>query len=211
MSYTNQLEQNESSLIPKVSGLDLEAFNTLVLKYQDLVYNHAYALLGNHHAAEDATQESFIKAFKNLNNFRGDSFRAWILRITTNTCYDELRKSKRVTLTALYPENEDGEELESPAWIIDPNPSPHATLEHKEFSHNIYRMLDELPAKYRSTLTLVDIHGLDYAEAAQALDIPLGTLKSRLARARFLMRCKLTNQFGNSPSFAFSNVSTVCA
>lgn len=211
MSYTNQLEQNESSLIPKVSGLDLEAFNTLVLKYQDLVYNHAYALLGNHHAAEDATQESFIKAFKNLNNFRGDSFRAWILRITTNTCYDELRKSKRVTLTALYPENEDGEELESPAWIIDPNPSPHATLEHKEFSHNIYRMLDELPAKYRSTLTLVDIHGLDYAEAAQALDIPLGTLKSRLARARFLMRCKLTNQFGISPSFAFSNVSTVCA
>lgn len=211
MSYTNLLEQNESLLTPQAAGLDLDAFNVLVLKYQDLVYNHACALLGDHHAAEDATQESFIKAFKNLDNFRGDSFRAWILRITTNTCYDELRKSKRVTLTALYPENEDGEELESPAWIIDPDPSPHAMLEHKEFSHHMYRMLDELPTKYRSPLTLVDVHGLDYAEAAQALDIPLGTLKSRLARARFLMRCKLSNQFDRPTNFALAKSASLCA
>jgi RNA polymerase sigma-70 factor (ECF subfamily) len=211
MSYTNLLDQNESPLIPQASGLDLEAFNALVLKYQDLVYNHAYALLGDHHAAEDATQESFIKAFKNLDNFRGESFRAWILRITTNTCYDELRKSKRFTLTALYPQNNNGEEVESPAWIVDPDPSPQATLEHKEFSHHMYRMLDELPAKYRSTLTLVDVHGLDYAEAAQALDIPLGTLKSRLARARFLMRCKLSNQFDRHTNFVLTKPASLCA
>jgi RNA polymerase sigma-70 factor (ECF subfamily) len=211
MQYTHHPDIQETLPITQAANMDLEAFNLLVLKYQDLVYSHAYGLLGDHYAAEDATQESFIKAFKNMNNFRGGSFRAWLLKITTNTCYDELRKSKRVTQTALYPENEAGEEIESPTWIADPVSSPQTMLEHKEFSHNMYRMLDELPTKYRSTLTLVDVHGMDYAEAAQALDIPLGTLKSRLARARFLMRCKLSSHFDHPASFSLANSSPICA
>jgi RNA polymerase sigma-70 factor (ECF subfamily) len=211
MSFVHQSESNEEHLILEASRGNLDAFNLLVLKYQDLVYNHAYALLGDHYAAEDATQESFIKAFRNIDRFRGGPFRPWLLRIATNTCYDEFRKSKRRTQIALYAENEYGEELDNPAWIVDLAPSPQATFEQKELSHNLYRMIDELPAGYRSALTLVDIHDLDYAEAAQALGIPLGTLKSRLVRARLLMRKKLLNHYECSKNFAIGNISPLCA
>lgn len=211
MSPINQPDSKEAMLIHKASRGDLEAFNLIVLKYQDLVYSHAYALLGDRYAAEDATQESFLKAFKNIGNFRGGSFRPWILKITTNTCYDELRKSKRRTHISLYAKNEYGEEQDSPAWMADPAASIQNILEQKELAHKLYRTLDELPVEYRSALTLVDIHGMDYAETARVLGIPLGTLKSRVARGRFLMRKKLTNHLERVSNFAVWNASSICA
>jgi RNA polymerase sigma-70 factor (ECF subfamily) len=211
MSFGKQLKPDETLLILKSSKMDLDAFNLLVLKYQDLVYNHAYALLGDRHAAEDATQESFIKAFKNMGNFRGGAFRPWILKITTNTCYDQLRKSKRFTQSALFIENEYGEEQDSPSWIADPAASVQTTIEQKELTHNLYRMIDELPSAYRSALTLVDIYEMDYATAAQILKVPLGTLKSRLARARFLMRNKLFNHVDCPATFSSAHIASMCA
>lgn len=211
MSYLNQPDPQEALLISKASKMDLEAFNLLVLKYQNLIYYHALALLGDHRAAEDATQESFLKAFKSMGNFRGGAFRPWLMKIATNTCYDELRKAKRYTRVSLYVENEYGEEQENPAWLADTSPSILSVLEHKELSQDLYRMVDELPAKYRSALTLVDVHGLDYAETAQVLGIPLGTLKSRLARARFMMRNKLSNYPECSTNYTVWNTSSICA
>ena len=211
MSLGKQLKPDETLLILKASKMDPDAFNLLVLKYQDLVYNHAYALLGDRYAAEDATQESFIKAFRNMDKFRGEAFRPWILKITTNTCYDELRKSKRFVKSALFIENKYGEEQDSPAWIADPAASVQTTIEQKELSYNLYRMIDELPSDYRSALTLVDVYEMDYATAAQILKVPLGTLKSRLTRARFLMRNKLFSHMDHPSTFSTKYIASMCA
>lgn len=181
----------EDALVRRAWTGDLDAFNQLVLTYQDLAYSHAYALLGDRATAEDAAQESFIRAFHGIRGFRGGSFRGWLLRIVTNASYDLLRKAKRHPTVALLPEDDYGDQVESPAWLADPGASVEATVEQAEYSESIYRMLDELPEAYRSVLTLVDLHELDYEETARVLGIPLGTVKSRLARARLQMQEKV--------------------
>src|SRR5688572_32620325 len=105
----------EKDLIAQAANGDLDAFNQLVLQYQDIAYHHAYALLGDPARAEDAAQESFIKSFQALNTFRGISFRAWLLKIVTNSAYDLMRRAQRHPTQALYPEDENGEEVESAA------------------------------------------------------------------------------------------------
>lgn len=182
---------SETSLIDAVLEGDLDAFNQLVLEYQDLAYNHAYALLGDPAAAEDATQDSFIRAFQNLNSFRGGSFRAWLLRIVTNSSYDMLRRVKRHPMEPLFPKDEYGQEVESPAWLADPGPSVEAIVEEKELSEDLHHILDELPDIYRSVISLVDLNELDYEEAAASLNVPIGTIKSRLARARLQVKQRL--------------------
>ena len=184
-------QYSEEMLIITASKGDLDAFNELVLAYQNVAYYHAYALLRDPALAEDATQDSFIRAFQNIAGFRGGSFRAWILKIVTNAAYDMLRRSKRHPTQSLYPEDEYGQEVESPAWLADTTTSVQDTVEQSEFSRDLYRLIDELPAVYRTVLTLVDLHELDYAEVADALKIPLGTVKSRLARARYKISEKL--------------------
>jgi RNA polymerase sigma-70 factor, ECF subfamily len=191
MELKDQFKDMEELWVQQAVQGDLEAFNQLVLSYQDMAYNHARALLGDPDSAEDAIQDSFIKAFQNLNGFRGGSFRGWLLRIVTNSAYDMLRRSGRRPTQPLFPEDEDGEEIESPAWLADPNASVQETVERDEESKRLYQLLDELPEVYRSVLTLIDLHELDYLEAAQALKVPLGTVKSRLARARSQMQAKL--------------------
>ncbi len=181
----------EEKLIADAAGGDLQAFNELVLLYQDMVFRHAYALLGDPAAAEDATQESLIKAFQAVNRFRGGSFRSWLLKIVTNTSYDMLRRSAHHAPQSLFPEDENGEEMDSPAWISDPTASVQEAVERNETAREIYGKLDDLPAVYRSVLTLIDVYDMDYEEAARALNVPLGTVKSRLARARLQMQKKL--------------------
>ena len=170
----------------------LDAFNQLVLRYQDRAYHHAYALLRDPALAEDATQDSFLRAFQHITEFRGGSFRAWILKIVTNSAFDMLRRSKRHPMQSLYPEDEDGDEVESPVWLAD-STSVQEVVEQREFSKDLHRLIDEMPVVYRTVLILVDLYELDYAEAAEALKIPIGTVKSRLARARLKMSEKLSS------------------
>ena len=190
---TSSNSYHEPSLILKASNGDLDAFNQLVLQYQDLAYHHAYALLGDPTQAEDATQESFIKAFQALNTLRGVSFRGWLLKIVTNSAYDLMRRAQRHPTQALYPEDENGEEVESAAWLVDPTSDVQDIVEEHERSSQIYQALDELPEAFRSVLTLIDVNDMDYTEAAEVLGVPLGTVKSRLARARLQMRGKLSS------------------
>lgn len=190
---TSSNSYHEPSLILKASNGDLDAFNQLVLQYQDLTYHHAYALLGDPAQAEDATQESFIKAFQALNTLRGVSFRGWLLKIVTNSAYDLMRRAQRHPTQALYPEDENGEEVESAAWLVDPTSDVQDIVEEHERSSQIYQALDELPEAFRSVLTLIDVNDMDYTEAAEVLGVPLGTVKSRLARARLQMRGKLSS------------------
>lgn len=188
----------ETLLIQKASSGDLDAFNHLVLAHQDLVYHHAFALLKDYDSAEDAAQESFVKAFQHIAEFRGGSFRAWLLKIATNAAYDVLRRSRRCPIAPLFPEDDYGVENESPAWLADPDTSPETKVEQNELTRDLHRMLDELPRAFRNVIMLVDMYDFDYAEAARALGVPIGTVKSRLARARLQMQEKLRMADGRS-------------
>ncbi len=196
---------HESDLVSMSAQGDLEAFNQLVLKYQDLVFSVARSILGDDDTAQDAAQEAFISAFQHVTSFRGGSFRSWLLRITTNTCYDFLRAQKRRPTVALYPEDANGNQVETPPWLADPHPSAQDELEQNEFSRALYRWLDELPTPFRTVITLIDLNGVDYAEAAQALSIPVGTVKSRLARARLRMKERLSEDHNFVSQFRATN------
>ncbi len=179
---------NEARMIEYASRGDLDAFNRLVLEYQDIAFSVAFRMLGEQAIAEDITQDAFISAYRKLNSFRGGSFKAWLLRIVTNASYDELRRLKRRPTVALEPTSQDDEEIESPAWLEDPADDPEEAALRAELSAAIQHCLDELDADFKTVVILVDVHGMDYAEAAEAANTPLGTIKSRLARARVRMQ-----------------------
>lgn len=200
MEIQTQLTETAELWIEKATQGDLDAFNQLVLKYQNLVYHQAFSILKDTWLAEEASQESFLKAFQNLNGFRGGSFRAWLMRIVTNTVYDMLRYSSKRPVQPLFPENDEGEEIESPIWLADPNAKVEETIELNEELKQIYQTLDDLPVIYREVINLIDLQDFDYDEAAQALRVPIGTVKSRLARARMQIKESLKNKkdFGRS-------------
>jgi RNA polymerase sigma-70 factor (ECF subfamily) len=185
------MQTAEIALVNKAAQGDLDAFNQLVLKHQDLAYRHAFSMLSDSWLAEEVVQEGFIKAFQNMASFRGGSFRAWMIRIITNTAYDILRQSLKRPTQPLFPDSDDDEEIESPHWLADPNVSVEGAVEDDERAMFIYRTITELRDIYRNVLTLVDLQDFNYEEAAQALDIPIGTVKSRLVRARMQIREKL--------------------
>ena len=175
---------DQTRLIQDAQQGDLDAFNRLVLAYQDMLYNQAYRVMGEPFAADDAVQEAFISAYRKIKSYRGGSFKAWLLRIVTNACYDELRRRKRRPTTPLEPVDPYEETVESPHWIADPGETPEDFADRVELGKAIQDCLDHLSPDFRVVDTLIDIQGMDYAEAAQVVSKPLGTIKSRLARAR---------------------------
>jgi RNA polymerase sigma-70 factor (ECF subfamily) len=166
---------------------DVEAFNQLVRLYEGRVYNLCYRMLGDADAAADVTQDTFISAYRNLNKFRGGVFRSWLLRIATNACYDALRARKRrpaVSLDAAQEADDDG-----PAFdIADPAESPDDTALRRELAAAIQRGIAELPEDQRIVVILSDVQGLAYEEIAVVTNTNLGTVKSRLSRARARLR-----------------------
>ncbi|MDP3451217.1 MAG: sigma-70 family RNA polymerase sigma factor, partial [Anaerolineaceae bacterium] len=125
----------------------------------------------------------------NLSTYRGGSFKAWVMRMVTNGCYDELRRQKRRPTTPLEPvNNEDQEEMDSPQWMASDEPQPETTMEQAELEHALAHCLEALPQDFRAVVVLVDVQGMDYEEVAVSTRAPLGTVKSRLARARLKMR-----------------------
>lgn len=185
------IETTEIDLVNKAARGDLDAFNQLVLNHQDLAYRYALAMLSVSWLAEEAVQEGYLKAFQNMPGFRGGSFRAWLMRIVANTAHDVLRHSSKRPTQPLFPHVEEGEEMDSPAWLADPSAKVGQAVVWGEEVKLVYQGLDELPVIYREILTLVDLQDFDYEEAAQALNIPIGTVKSRLARARIYLKDKL--------------------
>lgn len=179
---------DEAALIQAAQQGDLDAFNRLVLAYQDMLYAQAYRMINEPAVAEDATQDAFISAYRNLKSFRGGSFKAWLLRIVTNACYDELRRRKRRPTTPLEPLDQDEEEIESPHWLADPGESPEDAAERAELADALQDCLQGLSPEFRSVVILVDIQGMNYQDASEAVGTALGTVKSRLARARLKLR-----------------------
>ncbi|MBI5934283.1 MAG: RNA polymerase sigma factor [Chloroflexi bacterium] len=183
---------DEDSLIASARAGNLEAFNDLILLHQDFLFNLAARTIGDDDRAEDAVQEALISAFRSLRTFHGGSFRAWLARAVINKCYDEFRRTSRhpsVPLTPVF----DGEEMEDWGWLRDPSPSLQSQIEADELGDALQRCLASLPFVHRSVLALVDVDGFTYEETAATLQIPVGTVKSRLARARAAMRAALGN------------------
>lgn len=175
---------DEPALIRQAQHGDLEAFNQLVLEYQGLAFNVARRIMGESDSAADATQEAFISAFRAIRRFRGGSFRAWLMRIVTNACYDELRRRSRRPSSSMDEMEEQGVTLQ----LRDPAESPEQAAQRAELAQAIEDCVAQLPQEFRTVAVLVDVHGFDYQEAATAIGKPLGTVKSRLARARGRLR-----------------------
>lgn len=183
----------DTELVSAAKQGDLNAFNELVLKYQSQVFDHASRLLGNHDTAEDITQDAFVLAFRKICQYRGGSFRAWLLKIVTNLAYSEMRAWKREPLHGLESVDRDGEINESPYWIKDQNPGPEEAVEMGELRETLECALNNLPTIYRTMASLIDIQGLDYKEAAAIMGVSIGTVKSRLARGRMQFQ-KILNE-----------------
>lgn len=184
---------DEKTMIQYARDGDMDAFNRLVLEYQDLAFQVAYRIMGEMAAAEDIVQDSFIAAYRKIRSFKDGSFKAWICRIVTNRCYDELRKRKRRPTIPLDPLNQDDEEIDSNEWLEDPGESPEESKIRSELNSAIQWCLNKLDVDFRAVVVLVDIQGIDYKEAASIIKKPLGTVKSRLARARHKLQDCLQN------------------
>ena len=191
---------DEQALVEQAREGDLNAFNTLILTYQDMAFNVAARMLDDDDAAADVTQTAFLSAYRSLDSFRGGSFKAWVMRMVTNACYDELRRRKRRPTVALEPVTDDDEEVESPAWLADDSNSPEDAVERAELDGALQTCLQGLPEDFRAVVLMVDVEGMDYQEVSLATGKPLGTVKSRLARARLKMRDCLRQYWELLPS-----------
>ncbi len=180
---------DEQTLLLASKQGDAGAFNRLVEHYQTSIYNAALRMVGDPAIAEDITQDTFVSAFRALHTFSAGNFRAWLFRIATNACRDHLRSAqvrRNTSLDAL---------VESPAFgLTSEQETPEEFAVRRELSSFIQQALMTLPTDQRMVLILVDIQALSYEEAARALKKPVGTVKSRLSRAREAMRAALSTQ-----------------
>ena len=179
-----QMSNQEELLLEKSKAGDVEAFEKLIEIYQKKIFNLAYRMIGNFDDANDLAQETFIRVFRSIASFKGQSaFSTWIYRITTNVCLDELRKRKNKKEMSLDAEIqlEDGEMKRQ---IMSDDPLPDEVAERDEIRSIVSGAIDSLPEDQRLVITLRDIQGLSYDEIADVLDCPSGTVKSRINRAR---------------------------
>lgn len=180
---------DEAPLLDAARAGDLAAFNQLVHAYQGLVYNVCVRMLGQPGPAEDAAQEAFLAAWRNLGRLRGERFRPWLLRIAANACTDELRRRRRKGAASLDTALDAG--LPHPE---DPAPSPEAASLDAELRDRIESALRRLPSDQRLAVVLRDLQGLDYEEVAAVMKTSLGTVKSRINRGRAKLRALLLAQ-----------------
>jgi RNA polymerase sigma-70 factor (ECF subfamily) len=192
-------ELAERQIIERAQRGEVSAFNLLVERYQTLAYGLALRMVGEPEAAADVTQDAFFAAYRNIGSYRGSTFRSWLLRIVANGCYDYFRARKRRPSTSLEALRESGESSDEGANDAalgeagaDSTWDPDRVALRRETISSIETALRELPIEQRLAVTLSDIQGLDYEEVARVMGIPLGTVKSRIARARDRLRHLLT-------------------
>lgn len=186
---------SDEALVARSKNGDIDAFEELVSCYERKIYNVAYRLMGNHEDANDLAQEAFLRAFQSISNFRGEaSFLTWMCRIVTNLCRDELRKKYRTQIESL-----DGEitlgEGEVKKQVASSEPGPAELYEKKELREKIQELINTLSPEFRLALVLRDIQGFTYEEIAEQLECSLGTVKSRINRARKYLKDKLVQDW----------------
>jgi RNA polymerase sigma-70 factor (ECF subfamily) len=177
---------NEGAWIEASRAGDVQAFNRLVIAHQQAAYELAYRMLRDEAAAADATQDSFIAAFTRLHQFRGGSFKAWLLRIVLNHVYDRLRETRRHPTESLETMTDDED---APVFqIANGGPGPEQVVLSRELLACIEAGVQTLSPDQRATIILCDVQGMSYEEAAVATGASLGTVKSRLSRGRMALR-----------------------
>lgn len=181
----------DAKLVVRVQNGDKRAFDLLVLKYQRRVMRLLSRLINNHSDIEDVAQETFIKAYRALPNFRGDSaFYTWLYRIAINTANNWLTSQQRRPQTMDLVKNQENETFNPIDSLTDVN-TPDALLASQQIAQTVNQALQELPPDLRTAITLREIEGLSYAEIAQTMDCPVGTIRSRIFRARDFINTKL--------------------
>lgn len=186
--------KDEKTLIKKIKSGDIEAFSELVLQYEKRAFNFAYRILKDAHLAEDATQEAFLRVYSKIDTFLGNSsFSTWFYTVLNNICLDILRKKSRQSETLTISQtSSDDEEYE--LQIEDKSAGPYESLQKKDAATLLEKAIDLLSVEHRSVIILRDIEGREYDEIAKILKISLGTVKSRLSRARLALRKILEKQ-----------------
>jgi RNA polymerase sigma-70 factor (ECF subfamily) len=183
---------DEISTIREAQRGSLSAFNQLVMAYQGTAYHVAYRVIGNREAAADACQDAFLKAYRAIVQYQGGSFKSWLLRIVTNTCYDHIRYKNRRPVTSLEDLTENPDDHANS--LISQAEPPEAHVLRHELQDIIQAGINQLPADQRIVLVLSDVQGLSYQEIADVIEQPLGTVKSRLSRGRGRLRDFLLKQ-----------------
>jgi RNA polymerase sigma-70 factor (ECF subfamily) len=185
-------EPLDGQLVLLAKDGSLDAFNSLVDRYQGAVYSLCYRLLGQREAAEDAAQEAFLSAFRALGRFEGGNFRSWILRIAANQSKDELRRrSRKDPRLSLDDGGEDGDEA---VEVADSGPGAQQLLERAELGQALERLLQELSFEQRQAILLVDVYDFQYDEVAELTATSVGTIKSRIHRGRERLRHLVTER-----------------
>lgn len=184
----HSVNPDESHMVSAAQKGDMGVFNELVLIHQDAVFNLAYRIMGDADAAEDITQNVFLIAYRKLSRFRNGSFRSWLFRITSNACIDELRRRKRHPILPIETEDQTEENLLPLLdWPVQQT-SPEQWYARRELEQVVQNALNTLVPDQRAIVVLVDMQDVSYQEAAQILRLPIGTVKSRLARGREHLR-----------------------
>ncbi|MCQ4725160.1 sigma-70 family RNA polymerase sigma factor [Anaerotignum faecicola] len=178
----------ETSLIKKAQSGDSAAFGELIIRHERFVYNVVYRMLPNKEDAEDISQEVFLKVYKYLGKFDGKaSFSTWVYKIAVNTCIDEIRKRKGKETLSINAEA-DGDDGVYSREYADSGMNVEEEVLSKEGLSEIKRAIDKLSEEHKTIITLRDIEGLSYTEIAEITDCSMGTVKSRLARARKILK-----------------------
>lgn len=185
--------ENEKNLIIQSKSGDIQSFETLIKGYQKMAYNVAYRIMGNEEDAKDMTQEALIKVYKNLKGFRMDSsFSTWMYRIVMNTCKDELRKKKMKVISIDQPITTDDGQMHME--IEDKGLKPDEIVESRETQKEVHEALQAVSETNRVVVVLRDIKGFSYSEISEIIDVPVGTIKSRINRGRQELKNILMNK-----------------
>lgn len=189
------MQSDENLLLTMAMGGDVDAFNRLVVIHQNAVYGFAMSLTRQHAIADDVTQETFISAFRSISKMRGGNFRAWLLRIARNKAYDHFRRQNRRRESSV-----DDDAAPFLMTLTDSNPSPHAVAVNSELREALEHCVGGLSHEHREVIVLIDVQGQSYDDASVVCGVNIGTVKSRLNRARRRVRDCLKGFPGLLPS-----------
>lgn len=176
-------DTTDAELVKRVQAGDKRAFDILVLKYQSRIINLISRYVSDHHAAMDVAQEAFIKAYKGLKNFRGDSaFYTWMYRIAINTAKNHLASIGR-KMPEYAVDAQEAEQFEGESGLKE-YASPERVLMSEEIKETVHKAIEALPEDLKAAITLRELEGMSYEEIAEVMDCPIGTVRSRIFRAR---------------------------
>ena len=187
------MSESDSELIERCKNGDMSAFDQIVQRYEVPLLNFIIRYIGDPESAEDLTQETFIRIYKNVKRYRKDKaeFRTWMYRIAANLCKNELRnrgRRSRIMVNSVSADDDSGDAIEN---AVDTTAGPDRQLEEKERQELLSQAISSLPDKLRTALILRDVQGMSYEEVSEIVGKPLGTVKSRINRARLMLKDRM--------------------